>query len=69
MDLRWECDSDFTDCWDLHDGSRRMWAYIMRTKLKGEIGYFPSRARALFFPGMSVDEVKTVVEAMIRLEG
>lgn len=67
MELKWELDINYTDCWDLRKNGKKFGFTIRES---GDIGwYLYMSPGCTSFPGRTIDEVKAIVEALVLLEG
>lgn len=66
--MRWFVDKGFQDCWDL-DRDGKTIAFVMLPRETGIMCWKRHGGGYQDLPGMSCEEAKAVVEAMIRLEG
>jgi hypothetical protein len=70
MDLRWVKYKHLDDCWDLiNSNSNSIIGYIIPRE-SGVMNWVRAGVvQQMEFPDAAVDELKVIVEAMVRLEG
>jgi hypothetical protein len=69
MELEWVLDEEYIDTWDLRNMDHDIFGFIMRVRADRCLEWCPTTGADIELPGLTVEEAKAVVEAMIRLEG
>lgn len=68
MDLKWRRDKNHTDCWDLYENESKL-GFVLRTTDTDQMVWvcWYGKINDLEMPGVTAEEAKSIVKAMVLL--